>query len=196
MQEGEAMKTYDFVHLVIHAAGDHVQGRTKLQKLVYFVGAITANLERLGFRAHYYGPYSPDVAGAVQELRDLKFLEQNAVSFGTSDRSGFEFSRYDFSLTAEGKEVAEEKARANPLVWEAITKAVKNINSTNTQDYVRLAIAAKTHLLSQKCNQGLSAEELKEKTAEHGWNAFTPQQYQEAVEFLKCVGLSPTQSTP
>jgi uncharacterized protein YwgA len=192
MQEGEAMKTYDFVHLVIHAAGGSVQGRTKLQKLVYFVGAITGNLERLGYRVHFYGPYSPDVAGAVQELRGLKFLEQHGVSFGGTDRSGFEIGRYDFSLTAEGEEVAEEKARANLKDWEAIKKAVEAINSTNMQDYVRLAIAAKTHLLSRKSNRKLSAEELKAKTAEHGWSAFTPEQYQEALEFLNRVGLSPS----
>jgi uncharacterized protein YwgA len=193
MQEGETMKTYDFVHLVIHAAGDSVQGRTKLQKLVYFVGALTRHLERLGYRAHYYGPYSPDVAGAVQELRGLKFLEQNAISFGTTDRSGFEFSRYDYSLTKEGKEVADEKARTNPAEWEAIKKAVQTINSTNTQDYVRFAIAAKTHLLSRQNSTGLSAEELKAKTAEHGWSAFTSEQYQEALEFLNLVGLSPSE---
>jgi uncharacterized protein len=191
MQKGEAMKTYDFVHLVIHAVGDSVQGRTKLQKLVYFVGAITGNFERLGYRAHYYGPYSPEVAGAVQELRGLKFLEQQAFEFGGTDKSGFEVSRYDYCLTKEGKEVAEEKAHANPNDWEAIKKAVQAINSTNTQDYVRLAIAAKTHLLSKKGGKGLSAKELEAMTAEHGWNAFTRDQFQEAMEFLNTVGLIP-----
>jgi len=185
------MKTYDFVHLVIHAAGDSVQGRTKLQKLVYFVGALMGRLERLGFRAHYYGPYSPDVAGAVQELRGLKFLQQHAVSFGTTDRSGFEFNRYDYSLTKEGKEMAYEKASIYPDEWILIEKAVQKINSTNTQDYVRLAIAAKTHLLSRQNSKGLSAQELETKTAEHGWSAFTPAQYLEALEFLNRVGLSP-----
>jgi uncharacterized protein len=191
MQKGEAMKTYDFVHLVIHAAGDRVQGRTKLQKLVYFVGAIKGNLERLGYRAHYYGPYSPDVAGAVQELRSLKFLEQQRFEFGGMDKSGFEISRYDYRLTEEGQEVAEEKARANPTDWEVIKKAVQAINSTNTQDYVQLAIAAKTHLLSKKGGKGLSAKELEAMTAQHGWSAFTPDQFQEAMEFLRQVDLIP-----
>jgi uncharacterized protein YwgA len=191
VQKGEAMKPYDFVHLVIHAAGGTVQGRTKLQKMVYFVGAITGKLERLGYRAHYYGPYSPDVAGAVQELRGLKFLEQQAVSFGGTDRSGFEYSRYDYSLTDEGKQLAAEKAKNSPQLWDAISQAVLRINSTNTQDYVRLAIAAKTHLLSQQFGQNLSAEQLQSKTAEHGWSEFTPEQYQEALAFLSRVGLKP-----
>ena len=192
MQKGEAMKTYDFVHLVIHAAGNRVEGRTKLQKLIYFVCAIVGNLEEFGYRAHYYGPYSPDVAGAVQELRGLRFLEQQVVSFGATDRSGFEFSRYDYSLTEEGKELAAVKANEWPQEWEVIKRAIQLINSTNTQDYVRLAIAAKTHLLSQQSGQRLSAVELQSKTAEHGWNSFTPEQYQGALDFLSRVGLKPS----
>lgn len=183
------MKTYDFVHLVIHAAGDRVQGRTKLQKMVYFVGAVTGNLERLGYRPHYYGTYSPDVAGAVQELRGLKFLDQQPVAFGAMDKSGFEISRYDYSLTEEGKQLADEKANQWPEDWTRIKEAVDLINSTKMQDYVRLAIASKTHLVSQLSGKKLSSEELKTRTAEHGWNAFTPEQYQEALEFLEHLGL-------
>jgi len=97
----------------------------------------------------------------------------------------------NYSLTKEGKELAAEKAKQWPDEWQTIKKAVDLINSTKTQDYVRLAIAAKTHLLSQRSGKTLSSEELQSKTAEHGWNAFTPEQYQEALDFLERVGLSP-----
>jgi uncharacterized protein YwgA len=184
------MNTYDFVHLVIHAAGDSVQGRTKLQKLVYFVGALTGNLERLGYRPHYYGPYSPDVAGAVQELRGLKFLEQQVSSAGSVSHQGFEVSRYDYKLTDEGKEVAEEKANAEPESWQKLADAIQRIHSANGQDYVRLAIAAKTHLITKSAGQVLPSNVLKSKAAEHGWT-FSPDQYDEALRFLERVGLKP-----
>ena len=183
------MKAYDFVHLVIHAAGGKVQGRTKLQKLVYFVGVLTGRLDRLGYRAHYYGPYSADVAGAVQELRGLKFLEQRILSPGAVDQRGFEVTRYDYVLTEEGKEVADEKAKAQPEEWDKIVQAVKRIESQDMQDYVRLAIAAKTHLITQNAGQSLSVDELKRRTGEHGWSAFSPDQYDEALKFLKKVGI-------
>src|SRR5437016_3161878 len=106
----KALKAYDFVHLVLHAAGGKVQGRTKLQKLVYFAGVLTNMLDDLGYRAHYYGPYSSRVTAATEELRSLGFLEQRTAAAGVVDPHGFEIARYDYTLTEDGKKIAEEKA--------------------------------------------------------------------------------------
>jgi uncharacterized protein YwgA len=187
---------YDFVHLVIYASGGEVTGRTKLQKVVYFAGVLTGRAGDLGYRAHYYGPYSPDVAEAVEELRSLKFLEQRAVANGVVDDQGFEKTRYDYLLTHEGKQVAEEKAAQWADDWQEITNAVRRLKQANVQDYVRLAIAAKTDLLSRQNGQLLSAEALKKKTAEYGWKAFTDEQYTDAIRFLQTVVGTPSQSRP
>ena len=79
------MKAYDFVHLVLYATEGRIQGRTKLQKVVYFAGVLTEMLEQLGYRAHYYGPYSSTVTAAVDELRGLGFLEQRIAGGGATD---------------------------------------------------------------------------------------------------------------
>jgi uncharacterized protein YwgA len=184
------MTTYDFVHLVIHAAGGQVRGRTKLQKTVYFVGVLTGQLPALGFRPHYYGPYSPAVAGAVQELRGLRFLEQKVSADGTTDERGFEVTRYEYILTEEGKQVAAEKAANSSDDWKLITGAVQRLRAADIHDYVRLAIAAKTHLLSQQAGT-MQPDVLKAKASEHGWAAFTDEQYSEAVKFLEVVVGSP-----
>jgi len=189
MPEGKAMTTYDVVHLVIHATGGTIQGRTKLQKVIYFVGVLTDRLKQLGYRAHYYGPYSSDVAGAIQELRSLGFLEQRTTGVGTTDNFGFEVTRYDYTLTDEGKQVAAEKAAAHAVEWDRIRKAVTAINAAPVQDYVRLAVAAKTHLLTQQAGSALEPDALKAKAQEHGWSAFTPEQYDDAIRFLTAVGL-------
>src|SRR4051794_41134046 len=111
------MSTYDFVHLVLHAFGGTIQGRTKLQKTVYFVGALTGFLENLGYRAYFYGPYSSEVAASVDELRGLGFLRQTTLSSGEIDPKGFEVARYDFSLTPEGSQIAEEKTQLHSSEW-------------------------------------------------------------------------------
>ena len=59
------MDARDFVALTLMASGGHIQGKTKLQKLVYFTGALTGMLDGLGYRAHYYGPFSPTVAAGL-----------------------------------------------------------------------------------------------------------------------------------
>jgi uncharacterized protein YwgA len=93
MGETETMTTYDFVHLVLFACGGQMSGRTKLQKTVYFVGALSGRLDELGYRAHYYGPYSSDVSAAVEDLRGLGFLTQRVASDGSHDSQGFEVTR-------------------------------------------------------------------------------------------------------
>lgn len=51
------MNTRDFVALTLREAGGEICGKTKLQKLLYFVGVLTDCLDELGYRAHFYGPY-------------------------------------------------------------------------------------------------------------------------------------------
>ena len=43
-----------------------LHGRTLLQKRIYFASVLAK--EELGFRPHYYGPYSQTVADAVDSL--------------------------------------------------------------------------------------------------------------------------------
>jgi len=189
------MTPYDFVHLVIHATGGKIEGRTKLQKVVYFAGVLTGYIQYLGYRPHYYGPFSPAVAGAVQELRSLKFLEQNTRPDGTTDAGGFEKIRYDYALTAEGEQVAKEKAEQWPEEWKGIAEAAEKITSAKVRDYVHLAIAAKTDLLTREAGRTLSPSDLKERCEERGWTAFTNEQYDDAVRFLATVVGSRLQTT-
>jgi hypothetical protein len=47
------MDARTFVQLGLLALGGNVQGKTKLQKSMYFLGEMTGCLEELGYRAHY-----------------------------------------------------------------------------------------------------------------------------------------------
>jgi hypothetical protein len=96
-------------------------------------------------------------------------------------------SRYDYTLTEVGKQIAEDKTGRWPNEWDLIIKAIRRLKTAYTADYVRLAIAAKTDLLSRESGSSLSPESLKAKTAEHGWKAFTDEQYADAMNFLKAV---------
>ncbi|MGB2780353.1 MAG: hypothetical protein WBD63_02605, partial [Phycisphaerae bacterium] len=76
------MDATNFVLLALHAVGGEIQGKTKLQKTIYFLGVMTGHLDDLGYRAHYYGPYSDDVADAVSRLRSVDFVDQSAAGCG------------------------------------------------------------------------------------------------------------------
>jgi uncharacterized protein YwgA len=182
------MMTYDFVHLAIHAMGGEIRGKTKLQKIVYFLGKLTGNLDVLGYRAHYYGPYSPEVAGSVDRLRSLGFLDQNTASGGAMDQFGFEVARFDFRLNDAGKQMAEFKAQKNPDLWEKVARAAELIKSSAPEDYVKLSIAAKTIFMLGQEGKTISFEELAVLAGKFGWTV-SPSQVEEAAKFLEQLQL-------
>lgn len=182
------MKAYDFVHLVLHAAGGRIEGRTKLQKMVYFVGVLTEMHDELGYRAHYYGPYSPTVTTAVEELRGLGFLEQRMAGGGATDPQGFEVARYDYSLTNDGIRIAEEKARLRPKMWEKIKHAVSRLEEANVSDYLKLSIAAKAYFLVNRAHEPVTVNKLVEISQKFGWKV-SKEQVVEASDWLKRLQL-------
>jgi uncharacterized protein len=182
------MNTYDFVHLTLFALGGEVRGKTKLQKTVYFVGILSGSLEELGYRPHFYGPYSAEVAGAVDRLRALGFVDQQVVGRGAVDQEGFEVARYDFTLNDQGKQIAQAKAYKYSGEWEKIRKAVEFLKKADQPDYVKLSIAAKTYFMLGEKKETASEEELASLANTFGWSV-TPQQVMEAGRFLESLGL-------
>jgi uncharacterized protein YwgA len=179
--------TYDFVHLVLLAYDGTIQGRTKLQKTVYFVGAISKLLPDFVYRPYYYGPYSGEVTAAVNELQGLGFLRQTSASRGAVDPQGFEVARHDYTLTAEGQQIAQEKAEQFPEEWRLIQDAARLLKSMPNSDYVKLSIAAKMLYLAKEKGEA-SVDELVEMTRRFGWSV-TTSQMNEARKFLKSLGL-------
>ena len=55
------MDARTFVQFGLLALGGMFKGKPSYQKSMYFLGLMTGCLEDLGYRAHYYGPYSEDI---------------------------------------------------------------------------------------------------------------------------------------
>jgi uncharacterized protein YwgA len=182
------MKTYDFVHLVLYAFDGSIQGRTKLQKIVYFVGVLTDLHHSLGYHAHFYGPYSSEVTAAINELQGLGFLRQTSSSAGAIDPHGFEVARYDYTLTPEGEQIAQEKAERFPGEWTRIREVAEHLKSLNATDYVKLSIAAKAYFLLGAKGGKATIAELLGTMPRFGWKV-TKDQMAEAGEFLRTMGL-------
>jgi uncharacterized protein YwgA len=183
------MNAYDFVHLALFALGKEIKGKTKLQKTIYFLGVLTDTLKDLGYRPHFYGPYSAEVAGAIDRLRSLGFVDQSVAGAGALDQQGFEVARYDFCLNEQGKRIAKTKSERNPDLWKRIQSAVKCLGKAKDQDYMKLSIAAKTYyMLGEKAGIPASVSELTALATKFGW-AVTNDQVSEAFQFLKAAGL-------
>jgi uncharacterized protein YwgA len=182
------MKAYDFVHLALLAINEEIQGKTKLQKTIYFLGILTGSLNDLGYRPHYYGPYSAAVADAVNSLKAVGFISQSSLGFGTVNDDGFEIARHDFNLTAEGRSIAEKKAAENPKVWEQIQKAVTSFKKAGDLDYMKMSVAAKTIFMLREKKAAATPVELSESAKALGWNP-TAAEISESTKFLESLGL-------
>ena len=67
-------------------ASKAVQGRTLLQKRIYFL-SVLAN-EDFGFRPHYYGPYSSHVSTSLSALVEADLVEETRIGYGVATGLG------------------------------------------------------------------------------------------------------------
>ncbi len=182
------MMPTDFVHISLLALGGEVRGKTTLQKKIYFLGVLTGAIDDLGYRAHFYGPYSDDVALAIQELKTIGYVEQEVHSTGMADASGFERCRYDFRLTPVGERVARAKAAASGPLWGKLEEVAKRLEAAGSVDYMKLSIAAKTYFLLRQPGVRPSKDELARLASKFGWHV-KPEEIQEAATYLERLAL-------
>jgi uncharacterized protein YwgA len=182
------MEAKDFVPLALLALGGEVQGKTKLQKTIYFLGLLTGQREDLGYHAHFYGPYSDDVAAAVGWLKTIGAVDQFSLGRGTTDQSGFEIRRYDFRLNEQGRKFAEATARRYPELVPKLQDAANRLKRAGNLDYVKLSIAAKTYFMLRETDGKASEKDLARLASRFGWEV-SQQQVRDAASYLERLDL-------
>ncbi|MBI3910900.1 MAG: hypothetical protein HY320_08195 [Armatimonadetes bacterium] len=186
------MRPHEFVLLAMETMGGQVQGRTLLQKCVYFLAMLTDNLPLLDYGPHYYGPYSGIVSDAVGALRSLGFVDERRVGLGMSDRSGFEMARHDYSLTADGKKIAALKRQQHPKLSKQLQEAWGAIEKAGVLDYMTLSVAAKIHHILREVDAPITRSDVWQAAEKLGWS-LRPDQAA-AERFLMKLGLIEVQS--
>lgn len=179
------MTTFEFVLLLFGAVpGQCIEGRTKLQKVAYFLGLQTGISKSLGYRPYYYGPYSAEVAEATSTLIALNFLNETCQS-GALDEKGFERKKYRYALTDDGKKAVAIIAKGSGSELDVkIRKAIKQLNAVVAADYVDLSYAAKVFWLTK--GQDANEQEIQGKAQTTGWQ-LDQTQIAEATGFLKKI---------
>jgi len=185
------MRTYDFVHLAMLALNEDICGKTKLQKTIYFLGLLAGCAKELGYRPHYYGPYSDDVADAVKRLKAVNFITQDTTHFGAVNDAGFEIARHDFRLTEDGRAIAIQKAEADSKLWDRIQSAVKTFKAAGDLDYMRMSVAAKTFFILEQEGGKANAQQISENAKQLGWSP-SPAEVDASASFLQRLGLVST----
>jgi uncharacterized protein len=182
------MKLSDFLLCVIDAKGGIVEGRTLLQKTCYFVSILLDGNYKSGFRAHFYGPYSPALDEALNQMVSLGLLRQRTLGFGAADQSGFEIRRNDFELTDEGKQILALVKKENAAECAQIQESVRRIQEAGAQNYVELSIAAKVYFIVSSRNERITKPVIISQAKSLGWE-IEQKSIDEAVGFLERLQL-------
>jgi uncharacterized protein len=183
-----------FVLLVMDAAGGAISGKTYLQKLCFFVG-VKIRDSSLGFRPHYYGPYSDQLSAELSFLKSAGYISEQRRGVGFSDSSGWEVTRYEYSVTDEGRAAAESLKASHPDDARDIEEAVKTVMGAGKLDYMALSIAAKTYwIVNESSTSPISVNKIADQASSLKWK-ITPEQVEAATTFLEKLDLV-TRVTP
>lgn len=158
-----AMDVHDAIILTLLANGGRVYGRAAIQKLVYFQTQKIRNLEAGRYKHHFYGPYCPEVAVALENMGDFDLLDEMPV------RGRYE--SYSYSLTERGRRFAEKVKARHAAGYEAIARVVRRCRAHSGLEELRLSYAAKAHqMLSDGGARKPAAAEVLEAGRRFGWN--------------------------
>lgn len=180
------MKANEIFLLMLKATEGTIHGKTLAHKRGYFLDKI---LEvGLNYKPHYYGPYSPKLEEAIGQCRALGFVEQRTVNYGYDTEKGFEFKRYDYSLTEDGEIIVKNLMQKEPEMSAKIIELFKKIAELDEEDYVKLSLAAKTMFVLEKQRSGTSYEEIVDEAKKYDWD-ISDKAVEKAADFLKAMNL-------
>lgn len=174
------MLARDVLLLAYKAFDCDMRGKTLLQKRVYFL-SVMLGID-LGYEAHYYGPYSEQIATLNSELKSLGYISESSSAWGY-DQRGFEMARHDFSLTSVGIRMADRKAEQNAGLWNQIEHAAEIVSRAGDLDYMELSIAAKAYYVLNKLNGRATLEDIAGMLPKFGWTV-SDKQLERATDFL------------
>ena len=174
------MRLDDGILLVVNACGSSPVGRTALQKLMYFASRL--GVVDAGFNAHYYGPYSQEVANEVASLVDLDFLDEYGGVVYASGNTG-----YSYRLTEEGRQVLPDADGHKDAIEKVVQSAISHF-SLNPR---LLATAAKVHFILEETKMSMMPQTIRQRAGNLGWDIDEPG-IVKVIDYLKDLGLIKT----
>jgi uncharacterized protein YwgA len=142
MTEKEKETAPDDIILILGSLllyGKPVEGRTRLQKIVFLLKDKYEIPFSFDFKPYYYGPYSEKLSDMVSLLRALDLTEEKADYFGLGK------IRYDYFLTQKGKEYFAKYSKVSGKdTKEAIRKLKEAVPKLKSLPTIELISEAKS----------------------------------------------------
>lgn len=175
------MQAAELVLSVLGSSAKPIDGRTAIQKIVYFASIKTG--VDVGYTPHFYGPYSPIVAQTAENLESTGYITEES-RLTTHDRV-----MYSYSLSDDGAKVVDLIRKREPSNYVKAKKVVDTCRKIVKNNINVLSWAAKVYfLLSQKGSE-ISCDEVVEKGKEFGWQ-LSSKEIDSGAKLLVGLGLA------
>lgn len=172
---------------LIAANQGYIEGRTVLQKLSYFTAE---HLQlSLGFKPHYYGPFSSEIENATELLRYSGLVRELSETIPVLDPSSdFESRKYHYHLTDKGKQYLQSSGLKELAGFQAAKSFLESMRGLIDFKPSVLSAAAKIHYIVSAEGQPITTEEIRDKATGVGWE-LTQDEIDEVGELLVRLGL-------
>ncbi len=130
MENGEIISDEKLLKLLllIKLAGK-IEGKTRLQKMV-FLGKEEENVDiGFGFIKYNYGPYSFELTKALETLQTLGCIKVETILFASASEDGFQTKQFTYMITEEGEKLVNSKIDEMKEVAEKIKHLLKKWNN-------------------------------------------------------------------
>lgn len=130
------MKDYWLAKLI--SSVTEVDSRKRLQKSIYLLQQHTGCPLHLNYILHYYGPYSFELAGLIDQLKGAGIIDESAT------QTGFGNIRYKSKINIRGTQVLTnfEKTEDGKQAMAKITPFTPRFKDLNEKDPWVLELAA------------------------------------------------------
>jgi len=145
------MNVDDILLMILDAAPNGIPGKTSMQKIGYFCSVLLDY--KLGYFAHYYGPYSKLVATNLQSLADFDLIRKQNILTGNLRK----FTKYE--INEDGKQLIDEIKSRYSRQYDVIKDIVK-YSENEGMNYNILSYAAKVHYILDKEHRKITEEEI------------------------------------
>ncbi len=175
------MHIQDLILLAIGSEPEKfLRGRTTLQKKLYFL-SVLKDVD-LGFRPHYYGPYSSWVAENLDILVSCGFLNEVTETFSSDQNLFGEIRRHTYFLTPHGNIIMNDIR--NVKEYPSWNEELKRINEQPlANDFNKLSIASKVHYII-KVKESATPEQIRQTAQKYGWQ-ISDSDIEEVSSFLQ-----------
>jgi uncharacterized protein len=176
------MDASDLVLLILGASKAPVRGRTVIQKTGYFTHVSAPEAKSIGFKPHFFGPYSPEIAAALGDLVGMGYVHEDA---DTTARGN---AVYTYALTKDGRSLAQNVKKSHLSAFEAIKKIEQTCRDDAQLNPNILSWAAKTYFLLREKRTPLSTAEAVEMGKDFNWE-LSEEDLGRGVQLLLKLGL-------